>query len=556
MSKKMNEALEQVIEQVENKQSFLLEAGAGSGKTRTLIETLQHILEKHSQQLLKNNQLIACITYTNVAKDEIKERIDNNPLVLVLTIHEFLWHVMKNFQKELKDEVIEYNNTKARNPVENLSEILKYEKIDYSQYGRKFENGKITHEDVLAFSSKLFSGYSKISQMVANKFPYIFVDEYQDTEERTVELLIDHLLARNIGSVTMGFFGDSMQKIYNQGIGEIQSKHLKSITKQDNFRCSKAVIELLNKIRPELIQNAAGENLEGSITFYSCNSDLQSQNNFNKVLNDLEKKGWDFQSNETEILDAKILFLTHRGIGAKLGYQELLQVYNIIPFGRDQLFNKDELFARFILEKVEKLAELFTQKRYGEFISILGIEDYKINRHSDKQIIADLMSELDKKRKNQSIKEVLEFVFENRLLGKPAKIEEYIQKLNDEGNENKKEFYDALMSVKYSEIISLYQYIEESTPFSTKHGVKGAEFKNVLVVIDDASWNQYKFNDVFGGIKSNQGRYDRTRNLLYVCCSRAKDNLAILSLSGMDNDAMVTINKWFSQRIIDVSKLT
>ena len=112
---------------------------------------------------------------------------------------------------------------------------------------------------------------------------------------------------------------------------------------------------------------------------------------------------------------------------------------------------------------------------------------------------------------------MLEFVFENQLLSKPAKIEEYIQKLNDEGNENKKEFYDALMSVKYSEIISLYQYIEESTPFSTKHGVKGAEFKNVLVVIDDASWNQYKFNDVFAGNKSTKvGMTERETSCMSV----------------------------------------
>ena len=551
----MNEVLEHVIEQVEIKQSFLLEAGAGSGKTRTLIEILQYILEKYSQQLLKKNQLISCITYTNVAKDEIKERIDNNPLVLVLTIHEFLWYVMMNFQKELKKEVIEYNDTQAKHPIENLSEILEHQRIEYSQYGRNFENGRITHDDILGFSSKLFSSYKKISKIVGNKFPYIFVDEYQDTEERTVKLLIDNILLENNRDVTIGFFGKKKKKIYNQGIGEIQSEHLKLITKKDNFRCSKAVIELLNKIRPELIQNAAGENLEGSIAFYSCNEDLQSQNNFKKVIKDLQKKGWDFKKNKTEILDTKILFLTHRGIGAKLGYQELLRVYNIIPFGRDRLFNKDELFARFILEKVEKLKELFAQKRYGEFIAILGIEDYKINRHSDKQRIADLMQELDKKRKDQTIGEVLKFVFENRLLSKPVKIEEYIQKLLDEGNENKKEFYDALMKVKYSEMISLYQYIEESTPFSTKHGVKGAEFKDVLMVIDDASWNQYKFNDVFAGNTLNQQRYNRTRNLLYVCCSRAKDNLAILSLSKMDNNALTTINDWFKGRIHNVRQL-
>lgn len=543
----MNEALTQVIEQVNNSQSFLLEAGAGSGKTRTLIETLQYIIDNQSDQLLRENQLIACITYTNVAKDEIKERIDNNPLVLVLTIHEFLWHVMKNYQKELRSEVLEYNENKARNPIENLADIIQYETIEYSQYGRNFGKGKVTHEDVLNFSSRIFNSHPKISNIVANKFPFLFIDEYQDTEERTVKLLIDNLLAGNQGSVTLGFFGDSMQKIYNQGIGEIQSEHLVQISKKDNYRCSEEVIKLLNRIRPELIQNAAGNNLSGSITFFDSNNDLTNPTNYEKVLGYLKSNNWDFQNETT-----KILFLTHRGIAAKLGYEELLRVYGLLPFGRDRLFNNDELFAKFIQEKVERLSELYDRKQYGEFIQLLGIEDYKINRHADKERIADLMNELNQKRKEGTIEEVISFVFENHLLVRPSRIEEFIEKLDDEGNENKKEFYEALLKVKYSEITSVYQYIEESTPFSTKHGVKGAEFENVLVVIDDTSWNQYKFNDVFSGNNSNVNRFNRTKNLLYVCCSRAKNNLAVLSLSEMNGDALATITSWFENNIVDV----
>ena len=86
--------------------------------------------------------------------------------------------------------------------------------------------------------------------------------------------------------------------------------------------------------------------------------------------------------------------------------------------------------------------------------------------------------------------------------------------------------------------------------------MKGAEFDNVLVVIDDNSWNQYKFNDVFANERKNQGRYDRTRNLLYVCSSRAKNNLIFLSLSSIDAKAMHTINNWFgSDNVYDVNNL-
>src|SRR5258705_10335487 len=101
MVRTLSPSLLKVIECIEAGKSFVVEAGAGSGKTWTLIESLKQILETQSVALEKNNKKIACITYTNVAKDEITERIENNPLVLVLTIHEFLWFVMKNYQKEL-----------------------------------------------------------------------------------------------------------------------------------------------------------------------------------------------------------------------------------------------------------------------------------------------------------------------------------------------------------------------------------------------------------------------------------------------------------------------
>ena len=550
------EVLEQIKQLIDKKQSFLLEAGAGSGKTRTLIESLKFLIETKSKDLSDHNQYIACITYTNVAVDEINERIDNNPLVLALTIHEFLWHVIKNYQKELKLEIIKYDKEESKNPIENLDEILRTEKITYSQYGRRFENGKITHEDVINFSSKIFEKYPKIGKIVTNKFPYIFIDEYQDTEERTVKLIIEDLLLNNEGRITIGFFGDSMQKIYNQGVGKIEHDKLVKITKEDNYRCSKQVINLLNELRPELIQNAAGENKNGSISFISCNNDLTNQNNYQKTLEFLKSEGWDFNSSKEEILDTKVLMLTHRGIADKLGYNRILATYSILGrWGRDRLLNKEELFANFILNKIERLVELIENKKYGLFIKLLGISDYKIIKHEDKKIINDLVNELANLRKNKTVKEVLDYVFDNNLLVQPIKMIEFIDTIEEEGNENKKEFYDSLMKLDYYEFISLYKYIEDLTPFSTKHGVKGAEFDNVLVVVDDSAWNQYKFNDVFGNVTTNQNRFQRSLNLLYVCCSRAKNNLVVLSLSSMDNAALKTIDKWFKGNVINIEKI-
>ena len=68
-------AFEQISQYIDERISFVLEAGAGSGKTYTLIQTLNYLIQYKSEDLKKANQKIVCITYTNVAKNEIIDRI-------------------------------------------------------------------------------------------------------------------------------------------------------------------------------------------------------------------------------------------------------------------------------------------------------------------------------------------------------------------------------------------------------------------------------------------------------------------------------------------------
>ena len=67
--------------------SFFLFAGAGSGKTRSLVNALTHIRKMHGRTLTFRGQRVAVITYTNAACDEITRRLDFNPLFYVATIH-------------------------------------------------------------------------------------------------------------------------------------------------------------------------------------------------------------------------------------------------------------------------------------------------------------------------------------------------------------------------------------------------------------------------------------------------------------------------------------
>src|SRR5258708_17410245 len=69
--------------------SFFLFAGAGSGKTRSLVEALKHVRNKYGRRLRLHRKSVAVITYTKAACDEITQRLDHEPIVRVSTIHSF-----------------------------------------------------------------------------------------------------------------------------------------------------------------------------------------------------------------------------------------------------------------------------------------------------------------------------------------------------------------------------------------------------------------------------------------------------------------------------------
>lgn len=543
------DSFDKIITCLDNKKSFVLEAGAGSGKTRSLIETLKYILSKEDSLLKRMNQQIVCITYTNVAKNEIIERIEDNPLVFVGTIHQFAWHIIKNYQSELRIEILEHNSKDPKKQIDGLEEKLVSKKIEYSEYGRKFEEGQITHDDVIEFSNKLFEKYPKILKIVSDRFPYIFVDEYQDTEERTVKMLLDHLLKAKNYNGLVGFFGDSMQSIYDRGIGKIPQEYidggiLNFITKDENFRCSEEVINVLNKIRTNIQQKPAGKNRKGSVLFVDCNGsgDISDYEKVRDYL--VDNQGWNIKK-------TKILLLTHKDIASKAGYEELLKTYDKLSFGRDKLFKKDEVYSDFFLNKLEVFVSYYKDKKYSEFINMLGKQGFSVTKHEDKVEIDSHMKEVLRLRDSSSVKQVLEYVITNKLLAKPTRMVDFEEKIGTvplpEELEKKKDFHDSLMGLDYKEYIKVNEYIDGFTPYSTKHGVKGSEFENVLIVIDDTSWNRFSFNDVFAGNQKNLGRFNLTKNLLYVCCSRAKNHLAIVALSKMDTAAVAGIKDIFGR---------
>lgn len=408
-------------------------------------------------------------------------------------------------------------------------------KTQYKNYF-SYKNNIISHDDMIDLSIKI-SSYETIKKLITDSYPIIFIDEYQDTFPKIIDILLTHLLPTN--NILLGFFGDKMQKIYDSGVGEIPiSYNLKQITKSENYRCSVSVINLLNKIRDDITQEPSGENknIEGSCRFYFKDKNGFKLNDFieSELKNKIELD--DDKSN------LKVLYLTHRFIAKENGYEELYDVVNKAN-KVDALTKKDEDRCPFIkfLYQIEELNNLYSNSKIQALLNKISFE---INFFESKQKLKDILDQLDKLRMENSIGDVFNYAIENNLLQKSQKIVDF-----DLENIDNKKYYDALMLIQYSQIILANKVADENTPFSTKHSTKGAEFDNVLVVIDDDAWNQYSFDNYFTGTDTSQSRLDRTKNLFYVVCSRAKKNLVVLALSEISQSSHKKINEFFDEVI-------
>jgi len=594
-------AFDEVKKCIEKKSSFVVEAGAGSGKTYLLIQTLNHIIEFQSDNLSLNNQSIICITYTNVAKNEIIKRIEFNDLVNVYTIHEFLWQSIKQFQKQLKIELcklneIRYqkdvNNDKASKYIKNLKDrVNNIETVFYNDSSfRDFENGELHHDDVIELAKMLFENYSLLTSIVAQKYPYIFIDEYQDTSLDTIQTLIDFLLKRNKKNIVLGFYGDSHQKIYDTGIGNLENyysrenKTLVLIKKEENYRSSKEVVKLLNSFRTNIEQKPQKE-IQGSVKFLYWknhpekggkqkvtefeNSLKSHKNNFyDKVVNKLIEQGWVFNSE----LD-KILVLANSRIAERAGFSNLYKLFSQ-RFGqsvKERLLDRNHILIRLVAGYVDKknsqerpvglehLLIYWNRNNHNEVIRFIKKNGTLLSefKHYKKKIISETLDDLNNNRGTKTIKEVLKTVLDKGIISSNS-LDEYLKRIyqnseeldqdTKEKIEKDKKFYENFIDLPYKEILNFWKHIQNETVFSTKHGTKGDEYRNVLTVIDDTEWKQeYNFNNFFNNSEEKPERKLRTRNLFYVECSRAKENLVVLMLSKIDNAALENIKKWFGQ---------
>ncbi len=644
---------EEIFDSIDRNENILFSSGAGSGKTYALIESLKYIINKHGLRLNEHNQNIICITYTNVATEEVKERLGNSDLVKVSTIHERIWELIKDYQKEL----VEIHKAKLINEIELLRNKLivddkfaKYQGLTQGQktsftelmiskkdvfYKSYDDNAKafktifddflitypdivknvanfkslvstiyklenyasclanidsekkgynkvvynaaynidrlhwmrISHDTLLEYGLNIIKKFKPLQQIIIDKYPYFLIDEYQDTNKQVVEIM--SLLSKYAGDIKhdffMSYFGDPAQNIYDEGVGKsINEIHpnLKIINKPFNRRSTKEVIDVINTIRNDEIKQDSiyDDSSGGNVKFYTGDRDAS------EVFIDKYIKEWNIS------LENKLhcFVLTNKTVAAYSGFSNIYTFFsNTKKYKKDykqlntELLNDDKsklgeipiLFFR-IIEFRNKLRKTETPVQEIMSLDIYSDMDIGSLRH-----FIDLLKKINGTTLGEFIKAIKQTYDEtdnakyqtliNKIFdfeGFPAKsFVTYITEclypnLKDEDMEQTTDITNDFLNINLSEFDLWYKYIlrevDNKIVYHTYHGTKGLEFDNVIILMENSfGINKNYFNSYFMELGRNRDvpeeyieKFEQTKNLLYVACSRAIKNLRVLYL--------------------------
>ncbi len=576
--------------------NFLLSGGAGSGKTYSLIETIKEVFKRNSKSK------IACITYTNAAVEEINERFSHDNL-RVSTIHSFLWDTIKQFDIPLKESLLELINdetSKIKKPNNDDEEYFNdfEDGIDYQEF-TNIDKGIISHDAIIELSEYMYKKYKLLCDIFKDQFDFVFIDEYQDTHKPVIEIFLNHL-DKSKKDCVFGFFGDSMQSIYNNGVGDLEDyNNFVKIEKTQNRRNPLKIIELGNKLRDDgLIQKESNdfnapnmENdalIEGSIKFLYSSKNLDTKTLKKSQYFD----NWDFKTKDI----SKELYLTHKLISKNAKYPNLLELYdkdnvvNLIYSVKKKINNSEELDI-VGNDSFEVLVQKFALEDKINSFTEYEIRRYDLIKKESWNIVKSIKSKKEMLEKIEDMDEILGLIYKSIIclyfyenkdylnlmetLNKYIKIDsiekkneirnilEDFSKNNDQtvgdifnvfkeffGQEDilkniqNKYYFEKINNIHISEAKNLVYRLEEHTPYSTQHSVKGTEYKNVFVILDNGQWNQYNFSYLFSENPHNEKVYKRTKKLFYVCCTRAIENLAVF-YPKYDIEVINTAKKWF-----------
>ena len=601
----VDETLEKCILSTPRK-SFFLFAGAGSGKTHSLVLLLKKIRDSIGKDLLVQGKNVAVITFTNAATDEIVNRLDYSLVFHISTIHSFVWDAIKYYQADIKHLYCQYiqediqklyekqekakskttktyqsNAEKIGHLKENLGKAKTIEKFVYNPNGSNAEYNALNHAEVIKISAQMIMDNIMLQRIIAQRYPILLIDESQDTKKELVDAFFK--IQENFSDIfTLGLLGDQKQRIYTDGkenMVNIIPSEWEQPVKRMNYRCAKRIVKLANTIGKDLDiyaeQNPKEDAADGLVRLFI----VQQQNEIDK--DDIEQTIMDIMCNQTHDAkwsgadaDVKTLTIEHMMAARRLGFAQF--------FG--PLSKVDKYQMAFLQGKVSEL-DFFTKevlpiadsingdgrnaleilKAYSPLLSKQNTEkpyELYLRCRDDSQKVANIVNG------NHSIRDVVKVVCSSQLLPVPEVLRQAsilsTTDVNDEWEEDLQAWV-MVMDLPINMVRGYDDYVNQRTRFDTHQGVKGLEFDRVMVIIDDSEAKGFMFSyDKLFGVKEltetdkkhieagEESSVDRTQRLFYVTCTRAKESLAIVMYtSDSEKVKNQAISKgWFSEQEI------
>jgi DNA helicase-2/ATP-dependent DNA helicase PcrA len=514
---------------------FKVEAGAGSGKTYWLINHIKNV-SKLSTRLGKSRKIL-CITYTNNAVATIKNRLGSEITdVEIMTIHSFLYHhvvrpycylIAAEYGVNIQDleghddRVLGYssitewlnltNQTRTlrdRNDLINALKSLRWKYVDGSltlknSYYLKYlktnslfeykklawQKGYIHHDDLLFFTYKILEKIPFIATVIAAKFPYIFIDEFQDCNPIQV-----HAVKKFAEKAIIGIIGDKAQSIYGFAGAEpkefenFQLPNLQYYQMKENRRSSNEIIDLLNHIRPSFPQNKF-KNESSSKPIIIVGQPLDAYNKVCELIKASSIKTLAYQN------------ITTSSLREQLNPDTTQNLMHLL-----ESFDNNQERLRLIKTSIEAIA-LADSKNYKEALRKLSKLKLIRSDEDPRKLSLTWLAQLTNYyhlNQNSTLKDFAQFIKENLFFN--------LTKVTKGGVKN---FYES-NNIK---AIMLWCSVEEDfREHITIHKAKGDEFESVLFVLENEKNLDFLLNP---NLDSEPQRVS------YVAVSRPKKNLFI-----------------------------
>lgn len=558
--------------------NFKIIAGPGAGKTYWLVRHIRNVL-KNSTKILSASK-IACITYTNVAVEEIQERLEiMENKVEVSTIHSFLYkNIVQPYIYLLKDStgksLVNYkemdghdahipssgkiniwkkennlygivtDDRKLNDCLKSLDWIFEEEEIVLTTkdvYKRKvgkyfikeeyfpsykqlyWNEGTIHHEDVLYFSYLLLENHPIILKFLRARYPYVFIDEFQDTnpiQTRIIKLLAD-------SGVVVGVIGDPAQSIYKFAGAERQDFLDFELPKQKNYymnsnrRSTNKIIDFLNYLRgkDQFHQNYHRNVIGNDICLIIGETPLEIINKFKskRELLELNDRCCFLTRKNEQVTELKACINNYN-----YNYEIWEELY-LLDYKRHEFLNYIFVAQGYAIDRryemaVKEILKIFKTNQEGYLKE--PFKNSKINNKLFKRSYAlELLEFLINNYEMHLDKNLYQF-YNEELYNFFIKFDFHLKRLTGKGK-----FKVKSEKVTVKELVNSLNIREvRNDNIRTIHKAKGTEFESVLVYFDD-------INEIDAIINPDIDSEEDDHRLYYVAFSRAEDFLCIATKS-------------------------